>query len=196
MGFPTVQDVYSWLDGLAPFCTAEDFDNVGLLAGDPSREVKKVFFALDAVPQTVQEAVRFGADLMITHHPLIFRPLRRIDYTTPAGLALRTMMAAGMSLISAHTNWDKAPGGVGDALAEILALQDVRSLDPYVRMGRLPSPMSCDGLKNYVAEKLDMQPLLYCASDKPVSTLAVAGGAYGEGAVIARQNGADAFLVG
>lgn len=193
---PTIEEIYRWLDGLAPFSTAEDFDNAGLLLGDRSREVKKVFFALDAISQTVEEAIRFGTDLMITHHPLIFRPLRRIDYTTPLGQALCRMVSAGMGLIAAHTNWDRAPGGVSDALANSLDLTEVQEIDPFIRLGKLPSPMTASALRSYIAERLQMEPLLFSASDAPISSLAVSGGAYGEGAVIAHRHGADAFLVG
>lgn len=193
---PTIQDIYSWLDGLAPFATAEGFDNVGLLLGDKTREVRKVFFCLDANLTNVEEAIRFGAELIVTHHPLIFRPLRRIDYTTPAGQALCKMVAAGMGLISAHTNWDRAPGGVSDALAEKLELSGVVPLDDFARMGHLPRPMTADELRAHIAAKLDMQPRMFCASDTPIRKVAVAGGSYGEGAALAYEQGADAYITG
>lgn len=196
MHTPTVQEIFSWLDGLAPFATAEGFDNVGLLLGDKGREVSKVFFCLDANLSNVEEAAAFGADLIVTHHPLIFRPLRRIDYTAPAGQALCRMVSTGMALISAHTNWDKAPGGVSDALAEKLELTNVAPLDDFARMGHLPRPMTAAELKDHITSKLDMEPRMYCASDKPIRKVAVAGGSYGEGAGAAYEQGAEAYITG
>ena len=196
MTTPTIQELYCWLDQLAPFSTAEGFDNVGLLLGDKGREVHKVFFCLDADIANVEEALSFGADLMITHHPLIFRPLRRIDYTAPAGQALRKMVSAGVGLISAHTNWDKAPGGVSDALTEKLELTDVSPIDDFARTGLLPRPMTAAELKEYIGIRLDMEPRMYCASEKLIRKVAVAGGSYGEGAAQACEMGADAYITG
>lgn len=196
MATPTVQELYCWLDGLAPFATAESFDNVGLLLGDSKKEVRKVFFSLDASLSNVEEAISFGADLMITHHPLIFRPLRRIDYTSPAGRALCRLVSAGVGLISAHTNWDRAAGGVSDALAERLELTGISPVDDFARIGVLPRPMTAGELKAHIAEKLDMEPRMFCGTDKLIRNVAVAGGSYGEGAALACEKGADAYVTG
>lgn len=160
MNRPTVGDVHAWLDSIAPFETAEGFDNVGLLIGDKAAPVSKVIFTLDLSEKTVDEAIAFGAELIITHHPIIFSPLRRIHYDTPFGRMLVKLTSAGVSVIAAHTNWDKAPGGVGDTLAKLLALQNVTPLDDYVRLGELATPILASEFAALLTKTLDFAPPL------------------------------------
>ena len=196
MSLMNVRDALNWLNDLASFDSAEDFDNVGLLIGDERLPVQKVVFGLDATPALVREAVRLHAQLIVTHHPLIFNPLRRIHYADPIGQAVSQIVENRMSLIAAHTNWDKAEGGVGDSLAAALGLEQVRSADGYLRVGRLPSPMAPEAFCALVAERLGMRPQLYGHGEETIETVAVAGGAYGEATVQASQAGAQAFVVG
>lgn len=191
----TVKDVADWLNGFAPFESAEDFDNVGLLAGDPAAEVHSVLFGLDATPELVAEAVQTGAELVVTHHPLIFHPLRRIDYSSPQGRAIVSLVKNGVSLIAAHTNWDKAVGGVCDALADALGLQNAQRADDFLRLGRLPSPLNREGMTRLIQTKLYVVPKVYGDGDR-FSAVAVAGGAYGEAATEALLRGAQAYVVG
>ena len=191
-----VKQVVEWLNALAPFESAEGFDNVGLLMGDPDAEVKTVLFGMDVTTALAKEADELGAELIITHHPFIFHALKRIDYTAPQGHTLSVLAGKQVSVIAAHTNWDKAPGGVGDSLAQALGLQDVISADDYVRVGTLPSALSAKELSGLIAEKLCFVPRCYPASDEPISRVAVAGGAYGEGYRLAAAAGAQAYVVG
>lgn len=195
MNRPTVGDVYAWLDSIAPFETAEGFDNVGLLIGDKASPVSKVIFTLDLSEKTVDEAIAFGAELIITHHPIIFSPLRRIHYDTPFGRMLVKLTGAGISVIAAHTNWDKAPNGVGDTLAKLLALQNITPLDDYVRLGDLPAPITASAFAAFMTKMLDFAPRWY-GEDKLLTKVAVAGGSYGEGYELALEAGADAFVTG
>lgn len=192
----TVQTIYDWLNALAPFDTAEDFDNAGLLIGDPAAVVHTVLFGLDATPELAAQAVAMGAELVITHHPLIFSPLRRIDYTSPQGQAIATLVSHRLNLLSAHTNWDKAVGGVSDALAEAIGLCGSQAVDSYIRLGRLPEPMTADGLAQLVAQRLNNPPRTFGCATGLISAVAVAGGAYGEGAAIAHAAGAQAYITG
>lgn len=196
MLYPSAQQIYDWLDQAAPFCSAEDFDNVGLLLGRPDAIVKKVLFALDAIPDTVEAAAAYCADLMIVHHPLIFRPLRRIDYSAPLGQAVATLAGKGIGLLAAHTNWDRAEGGINDALAKKLELTGITAPDAFMRLGQLPRSMTAQELHRYLADKLETDSKIYFTADSPIRTVAVSGGSYGEGAVIAAKCGADAFIVG
>jgi len=175
MSLMNVRDALNWLNDLASFDSAEDFDNVGLLIGDERLPVQTVVFGLDATPALVREAVRLHAQLIVTHHPLIFNPLRRIHYADPIGQAVSQIVENRMSLIAAHTNWDKAEGGVGDSLAAALGLEQVRSVDDYLRVGRLPSPMAPDAFCALVAERLGMRPQLYGHGEETIETVAVAG---------------------
>lgn len=126
---PTIRDIARALEAWAPPGSAQSYDNVGLQVGDPRRTVERGLIALDLTPQVIDEAQRFGATLIVTHHPLIFRPLKSVTASGfVPGLALR-LAEAGIALYSIHTNLDAAPGGVSFALAEQLGLQDVRFLE-------------------------------------------------------------------
>ncbi len=133
---PTVSEIVAALDAWAPPGQKLDYDRVGLQVGDPAHEVGTVVVALDLTPAVVAEAEALGAELVVTHHPLLFRPLDRLTPETPAGwLALR-LARAGIAAVAVHTNLDAAgpseagPGGVSFALAERLGLEGVRLLAP------------------------------------------------------------------
>ena len=128
---PTLSDIARDLEAWAPTGSAQDYDNVGLQIGDARREVTSVLTALDATPQVLDEAVEAGAELVVTHHPLIFQPLSSLtadDYVSKLALSFAE---AGVALYSAHTNLDAAPGGVSFALARTLGLEDVAFLDGF-----------------------------------------------------------------
>ena len=108
-----VSDVFSYLDELAPFSYSMDFDNSGLLIGDPSQSVKKILVALDCTKSVVSKAREMGADLIVTHHPVIFDSLKNVM----VGSVPHQLICAGISIICAHTNLDLARGGVNDQLA-------------------------------------------------------------------------------
>ena len=114
-----VRDVLNWLDALAPFDSAEDFDNVGLLLGDADASVRGVTFGMDVTEALVDDALAHGDELIVTHHPFIFHALKRINYNEPQGRALLKLTANRLCVIAAHTNWDKAPGGINDSLAQV-----------------------------------------------------------------------------
>ncbi len=196
MNRPTVGDIYHWLDSIAPFETAEGFDNAGLLIGDREKPVSRIILTLDLSETVVQEAVAFGAELIITHHPIIFSPLRRINYQSPFGRMLLGLTGAGISVISAHTNWDKAPGGVGDTLANLLGLTSLQPLDDYVRLGTLETPLTAAAFAQRVKDALGFAPRWYGDEGRLLRKVAVAGGSYGEGYEPALAAGADAFLTG
>ncbi|MBW6513490.1 MAG: Nif3-like dinuclear metal center hexameric protein [Candidatus Syntrophosphaera sp.] len=118
-----ISELMAYIEEFAPLTLALDWDNVGLLVGDPKRPVNKVLISLDVTPNAVSKALQIGADLILSHHPLIFRPLNRI--TDPLLLQL---IENKISVISLHTNLDVAPGGVNNALAEALGLQIIDHL--------------------------------------------------------------------
>ena len=192
----TVQQILDWLNSFAPFDSAEGFDNVGLLMGNPQAPVRKVLFGMDVTESLVKEAIACKADLIIAHHPFIFRGIKRIDYTEPQGRTFALLTLHGINVIAAHTNYDKAPGGIGDCLANALGLQNVQSCDDYVRIGTLPAPLSPASFGEQIRKALRMEPRCYFMQDKPVSRVAVAGGSYGEGYQAALAAGADAYVVG
>ncbi|MEN3000400.1 MAG: Nif3-like dinuclear metal center hexameric protein [Armatimonadota bacterium] len=121
-----VQDVLRVLEQIAPSAFALPGDPVGLQIGSPELEVERIFVALDADPRTVTKAIYHNCQLLITHHPLIYRPLSKIDFDDPVGSAVQQLCAKQMAYIAVHTNWDCASGGINDALAEQVGLEEVR----------------------------------------------------------------------
>ena len=110
----TVKDIYDFLDSIAPFDTAEEWDNCGLSVGSFDKKAEKIYIALDVTEDVLEDALSFGADLVITHHPLIFNPVSQI---TSDSLVYKAV-ASGMSFVASHTCLDKAAGGVNDCLAK------------------------------------------------------------------------------
>lgn len=127
---PTLAQVVESLERRYPPRIAEDWDVVGLVCGDPAQPVRKVLFALDATAAVVDEALEWGADLVVTHHPLLFRPVTSVAATTFKGALVHRLVRGGCALFAAHTNADGADDGVCDALATALGVRDTRPLVP------------------------------------------------------------------
>ncbi|MCW2747747.1 MAG: Nif3-like dinuclear metal center hexameric protein [Nocardioidaceae bacterium] len=127
---PLLRDVIAALDALYDPRWADDWDAVGTVVGDPGATVHKVLFAVDPVQAVIDEAVAWGADLVVTHHPLYLKGVTTVAATTPKGKVVQTLINNGMALHTCHTNADSPPGGVSEAMALTLGVQDVRPLDP------------------------------------------------------------------
>ncbi len=123
-----IRDIAGSIEALAPPATAWEKDNVGLLVGSPDTKIRKVLVCLDATPAVIDEAVALGAGLIVSHHPLLFKPLRRIDPASRIGGMLETLVRRKIGLFAAHTNLDAAPGGVSRALADRLGVRDCAPL--------------------------------------------------------------------
>ncbi|MFN7172450.1 MAG: Nif3-like dinuclear metal center hexameric protein [Fimbriimonadaceae bacterium] len=147
-----VSDVLRWFDSNAPFSTAEDWDNVGLLLGDPAAPAQKVGVCLDATPSVLEQMIQDEVQLVVSHHPLIFGALKKITVENLSGRALLKMAQSGMSYIAAHTNWDFAPRGINFELAKVLKLEDPQPL------GHLPMDTFA-AIVSYVPES-HLQPVL------------------------------------
>ena len=128
---PTIADVTDALEAWAPPGSAQDYDNVGLQVGDASRTVDTALLALDATPQVLEEAQEIGADLIVTHHPLLFRPLDGVTADSYVSNLALLLAESETALYSIHTNLDAAPGGVSFALADRLGLTEVGFLDGF-----------------------------------------------------------------
>ena len=183
-----LQDILALFEQKAPKITAEEWDNVGLLVDCGQTNITKAVVALDATPAALAFAAENGAQLLVTHHPIIFSPLTVLSHTHPAAVAL----TSGVSVLSLHTNLDKAAGGVNDTLAEKLGLQNVAvTADGMTRTGTLSAPLCAADFAALCAEKLDT-PVTYCGN-KQVKTVAVCGGSAGSGVFTAT---ADAYVTG
>ncbi len=201
----TVADILQWVETIAPPYMAESWDNVGLLCGRKNKEVRKILVALDPFRNVIQEAIDSGADLILTHHPLIFRqPMKAVNEDTEIGRGLLTLIEHGIAAINAHTNLDMAPGGVNDCLAAALNLKDIQVLNPtgtdaqgrpygLLRAGFVEEQALTDFLPA-VKEALHCQGLRYVGSGRPVRKVAVGGGSCSDYADEALAAGCDTFV--
>lgn len=189
-----VSDIYSVINKMAPSENALPFDNVGILLGDPEAEVKKAIVALDCTPATVKKAINEGAELIITHHPVIFDPLKSV--VKSEGNVVFSCLTNGISVISMHTNLDVAVGGVNDCLAAALELCDVQAITDAegfsFRMGSLKAEMSASELAEYVKQQLGGN-VRYTDGKKSIKTVCVCGGS-GSGELFVAMNIADALI--
>ena len=188
----TVKEIQNWLDQLAPPSLAEDWDNVGLLVGDPGAAVTRVLVALDPSPYAAAQAAAMGAELLLTHHPVIFSGLKRLPAEDPVYLLAR----AGVAAIAAHTNLDAAQGGVNDALADALGLTDVQTApDGISRIGHLPAALPPAAFAALAMDRLGAPAVQWRAGERPVETVALCSGA-GVAFMHSLLDQADAFLTG
>lgn len=200
---PTVADILQCVETIAPRYMKEDWDNVGLNVGRRDKEVRKILVALDPFAHVCQEAKDFGADLLVTHHVLIFRPGFVTD-ATAQGQNTLFLIENGIAHINAHTNLDLAPGGVNDVLAATLGLEDITVLDPagtdtegrpygLLRCGSV-SEQSLDTFLSTVKHRLGCEGLRYADADKPVRKVAVGGGSCTDFMTKAVAEGCDTFV--
>lgn len=187
----TAKTVLELLEQKAPFATAESWDNPGLLVGDPDASVTAVVVALDVTDAVIDYAVEQHAELIVTHHPVIFDPLK----TVLSDSLVYRLAQAGLTVISAHTNADKAADGVNDRLCARLGLTDVQvAPDGMSRTGVLPAAMTADAFAAYVAGVLNTAVRVKAGEDL-VRTVALCGGGGAE-LVLPLLNRVDAALTG
>ena len=201
----TVADILKYMESIAPPYMAEKWDNVGLLCGRREKQVTKILVALDPFASVIAEAIAEKADLIVTHHPLIFRDnLMAVNESTQTGENLLTLMENGIAAINAHTNLDLAPGGVNDILAATLGLQNVTILNPegtsetgepygLLRSGTVES-QPLNAFLAHVKQALGGQGLRYVDGGKPVSKVAVGGGSCADCMHEALAAGCDTFV--
>jgi dinuclear metal center YbgI/SA1388 family protein len=207
----SVADAVRFLEQRYPPAWAQQWDRVGLVLGEPDGPVRRVLFVVDCVPETVEEAITVGADLIVAHHPLLLRGVSSVAPTTYKGRIVHQLIKAGIALYAAHTNADVAAPGVSDALAARLGLTGLRPLRPLAgsapddgaesrgtgRVGRLPEPMSLAALTRLAARVLPATAWGVRAAGDPeriVATVAVCGGAGDAFLADATAAGADAYL--
>ncbi|MEN3534236.1 Nif3-like dinuclear metal center hexameric protein [Microbispora sp. ZYX-F-249] len=202
----TLAEVVERLEALYDPSWAESWDAVGLVCGDPEQAVRKILFAVDPVAVVVDEALDWGADLVVTHHPLYLRGTTSVAATTFKGRVVHRLIRGGAALYAAHTNADVADPGVSDALARAVGLTgDLRPVQPSAddprrglgRIGDLPAPTPLREFAALAASGLPRTagPLRVAGDlDRPVRTVAVCGGAGDSLLGTARAAGVDVFL--
>ncbi len=198
-----VREIASVIESFAPLSIQESWDNSGLVIGSPEQEVHGVLLGFDCTPELVDEAVECGADMIVTHHPLIFSGIKKISPDEPVGLAVMKAIAAGVAVYAAHTTADKVPGGVSGAMARRLELRDVHILDEEPggfglgAVGELQTPMGGSEFIEYVKSRFGLK-VVRCSHvpEIPVSRVAMCGGSGGSLIESARKAGAQAYLCG
>ena len=194
----TVADVLKFIETLAPSSMKMEWDNVGLLCGSKAAEVTKVLVALDPFEGVCHEASDIGAQLIVTHHPLIFRAPRTVTDDTSVGRSIMFLCRNGISAINAHTNLDQVKGGVNDVLAAKLGLQNVQIINEANGFGLLrcgeATEQPMEAFLAIVKEKLGCEGLRYASSGKPVQKVAVGGGACAGELLDAYHAGCDTFV--
>lgn len=196
---PTVREIERALYELAPRELAMEWDNVGLLVGSPDREVGRVLVALDVTESAAAEAADLGAELIIAHHPVMncaWAPVQTLRDDTPQGSLLTTLVRRNLSAICMHTNLDAAQRGVNDLLAKALHLADPVPLHEsgIGRHGFLPEPMALPEFVRFVSQTLGCNGVRYAGTGRPVSHVAVGGGACGDFENDAIAAGCDTFV--
>lgn len=194
----TVQNILDYLFTLAPVSYQESWDNVGFLVGRKDAPVTRILVALDAAAAVAEEAAALGCELVVTHHPLIFRPAKHITDADPMTGGLLSYLEKGLAVISMHTNLDCAPGGVNDVLAERLGLHNFETLQDGETAGLLragdAAPMELPAFAAFVKERLACPGLRYVSGGKPVRRVAVGGGGCAGYMSAALEAGCDTFV--
>ncbi|MCC9642735.1 Nif3-like dinuclear metal center hexameric protein [Rhodopirellula sp. JC740] len=201
----TIESICQSLSAIAPLKLAEEWDNVGLLMGDRSMEAHRILTCLTITPAVVEEAIELAADLIITHHPLPFKPMARITTDSAAGSLVWKLCRAGIAVYSAHTAYDSAAGGINDQWAQRLSLMQIKPLNPFLedpnvgsgRYGELPEPMTAREFLAFAANSSgSTRPRLVGDFDRPVRRIGIGCGSGGSFVGAARRRGCDLLLTG
>ena len=186
----TIRDIVEYSKKIAPFALADEWDNVGLLVGGDGA-VNKALLALDITPAVAEEAHEIGAGLIVSHHPVIFDPLRTLEQDSAVYLLARY----GVAALCLHTNLDRADQGVNTCLGKALGLKNTALYpEEYLLVGEPEQPMSAEAFAAQIKERLDAPSVRY--TDGKVTKVAVSSGGGGEGVMLEEKYGFDAFVSG
>lgn len=187
------------MEQFAPLDTAAEWDNPGFCIGSPDTEVRGVLVGFDCTPELICEAVERGANMVITHHPLIFRGIKKISPDTFLGSVITLAIKHDVVVYAAHTNADKADGGVNTLMAGRLGLCDCTPLsaDGFGLVGNLPEPMDAAGFIAFVKQRFSLKALR-CSKpvDGPITKVAICSGSGGSLVADALASGAQAYICG
>lgn len=183
-----VKDFYGYLNSIAPFETQEDWDNSGMLVGDMNAEVKKAAVVLDITHEEIKKAKAIGANLIISHHPVIFNPIKSVT----KGSVPYELVASSINALCCHTPLDIADGGTNDSLAELLGINVTRADDPILRLGTV-EPTTAQELAGKIANTLNTK-VRYADAGKTIKKIAICTGA--GCSLIEAAGEIDAFITG
>ena len=190
-----MKDLMCAMECIAPVSSAEEWDNPGLLVGDEEGEVRGIVLCVDATSAVVDFAEKVGANVILSHHPLMFGGVKRLTEGGYEGAILRRLIRKDMMLFAAHTNLDKAPGGVEDCLAEALGVECEWSEEPYLRCGSV-GLHKVGQLVRRVRERVSPQAVFYGDADAEIDQVALSCGGGGEFFRRAHELGANVYITG
>ena len=203
---PKVKDVVSVMEEIAPldYVYTAGYDNVGLLVGDSTDEVSKVMCCLDVTQRVLDEAIAQKADMIVSHHPIIFTPVKSVADNTVSGRKILKAIKNGIAVYSAHTNLDFVRDGINDRACRLLNLNNIKNMITYGdgkgfgRIGELSDFMSAESFRKKVSEAFDDKHVLLVDSGKPCKKIAVINGGGGDEEAIdcALSLGADTLVTG
>lgn len=198
-----VGEIAKLLEESLPLAWQESYDNAGLVVGNPEAEVSTILIALDVTEEVVEEAIEVGAQMVVTHHPIIFRPIKRLTGENSQQRTIAKAIAAGIALYAAHTNLDSAPSeGISHHLARLLGLQEEGLLEPSANegvglgvVGTLPHPAKPEEFLALIKERLGVAALRHSpVRIESIRRVAICSGAGGSLTEAAEKAGADLYL--
>ncbi len=192
----TVKEIFEKLCEIAPLELQLEYDNAGFLIGRSDAPVKKALLSLDVTAEVVEEAITRGAQLIVSHHPVVWDAMRSVTDRVPGNGKLLRLLENGIAVISMHTNLDMAKGGVNDVLISLLGAKNEGVFDEEGcgRKGSLEKPMPLEDFLSICKEKLNSRGLRYHDAGRPVEHIAVLGGSGGSNLIGAWQAGCDTFV--
>jgi dinuclear metal center YbgI/SA1388 family protein len=192
-----LRDIITEMEKIAPVELMDNWDNCGLMVGHPDDEISKVLLALDAPPAAAAHAAEHGYDAIITHHPLIFKPLMSLDFSQAKPQILRDLIKNNIAVYSAHTNLDRVEGGVSAALSEKLNLSIEKPLSNGYGFISQVSPISLGEFAKKVQNALGLSYIRFAGlQDKIIQKVAVCGGSGGDELEAVIRAGCDVFVTG
>lgn len=200
-----LKEIVQIIETIAPSELQESWDNSGIQVAVDEREVSCVLTALEITDEVIQEAIDEDADMIVTHHPLIFGGVKSVDFRDMTGSYIVKLINAGISVYSVHTPFDKIEGGNNDYLAELIGLRDIsgftdgEEVDMIGRVGMLPHPSQLTSIVDIVAEKLEIEPeQIRCVGypEQMISTVGLCTGAGADLMDLAIANGCQLFITG
>jgi len=198
---PKVSELYEFLESKYPREYSCEWDNDGLMVcANPSREVIRVLCALDVTDEVIKYAIDNDFDVIVSHHPLIFKPLRAMNPADPVARRVLTCLAHNITVMSFHTRLDAAPGGLNDIFAKLLGLENVVPFEAdgerIGRIGTLPAAVNCPDFASSVKKALKAERVLYTSDSGVVHRVAICGGDGKDFVKAAKSAGADSYLTG
>lgn len=200
-----IKDLFNIMEEIAPARYAAEWDNVGLQVGNPHDEARGIMVALDTSLAAVKETASKGFNLLITHHPFLFSPVKKIDLASPQGRIIREAIESGVTIFSAHTNLDSTKGGINDMLGELLDFTESSPMEPYeedksVGMGRIGSikeERSLTELAVLIKKRFNVDRVKVLGNmNNKIRRIALCGGSGGSLINLAKNLGADLYVSG